>query len=171
MRPDWLYAFIRGPIQIRPWLSVRMPTFGLDDKNVNGVISYFQAVSNTLQPFRTYDVAKTDNTVGKELFEKLQCQKCHVLGAIPKDQPTSNLAPDLRMVHDRLNPDWLLPWLKNPASFLPGTRMTQFWPDYPKSPYPELGGDADAQMRAVIAHLESLRGGPSPRNGGPAATN
>ena len=45
----------------------------------------------------------------------------------------------------------MLPWLKNPASFLPGTRMTQFWPDYPKSPYPELGGDADAQMRAIIA--------------------
>ena len=171
VQPDWLYAFIRGPIQIRPWLNVRMPSFGLDDKNVNGVISYFQAVSNTLQPFRTYDVAKTDTAAGKALFDKLQCQKCHVLGAIPKDQPTSNLAPDLRMVHDRLNPDWLLPWLKNPASFLPGTRMTQFWPDFPKSPYPELGGDAEAQMRAVIAHMQSLRGGPSPRGGGSTATN
>src|SRR5436190_808874 len=171
VEPDWLYAFLRGPIQIRPWLDVRMPTFGLDDQNLNGAIHYFQAVSNTLQPFRTYEVAATDSAVGKALFEKLQCQKCHVLGEIPKDQPTANLAPDLRMVHERLNPDWLLPWLKNPASFLPGTRMTQFWPDYPKSPYPELGGDADAQMRAVIAHMESLRGGPSPRKGGSVATN
>jgi len=170
VQPDWLYAFLRGPIQIRPWLDVRMPTFGLDDQNLNGAIHYFQAVSNTLQPFRTYEVA-TDNAAGKALFDKLQCQKCHVLGEIPKDQPTSNLAPDLRMVHDRLNPDWLLPWLKNPASFLPGTRMTQFWPDYPKSPYPDLGGDADAQMRAVIAHLQSLRGGPTPRKGGSLATN
>jgi len=173
VQPDWLYAFLRGPIQIRPWLDVRMPTFGLDDQNLNGAIHYFQAVSNTLQPFRTYEVAG-DNAAGKALFDKLQCQKCHVLGAIPKDQPTSNLAPDLRMVHDRLNPDWLLPWLKNPASFLPGTRMTQFWPDFPKSPYPDLGGDAEAQMKAVIAHLESLRGGPTPRKGGAAggvATN
>ena len=31
VQPDWLYAFLRGPITIRPWLSVRMPTFGLDD--------------------------------------------------------------------------------------------------------------------------------------------
>ena len=174
VQPDWLYAFLRGPIQIRPWLDVRMPTFGLDDPNLNGVIHYFQAVSNNLQPFRTYDTV-AENPVGKALFDKLQCQKCHVLGAIPKDQPTSNLAPDLRMVHDRLNPDWLLPWLKNPASFLPGTRMTQFWPDFPKSPYPDLGGDAEAQMKAVIAHLESLRGGPTPRKGGErgatAATN
>jgi mono/diheme cytochrome c family protein len=175
VQPDWLYAFLRGPIQIRPWIDVRMPTFGLNDPNLNGVIHYFQAVSNNLEPFRTYDVAATESGVGKALFEKLQCQKCHVLGEIPKDQPTANLAPDLRMVHDRLNPDWLLPWLKNPASFLPGTRMTQFWPDYPKSPYPELGGDADAQMRAVIQHLQSLRGGPSPRKGpsanGVVATN
>jgi cytochrome c2 len=176
VQPDWLYAFLRGPIQIRPWIDVRMPTFGLDDPNLNGAIHYFQAVSNNLEPFRTYDVATTESPVGKALFEKLQCQKCHVLGEIPKDQPTANLAPDLRMVHDRLNPDWLLPWLKNPASFLPGTRMTQFWPDYPKSPYPELGGDADAQMRAIIQHLESLRGGPTPRRNGnergaAAATN
>jgi cytochrome c2 len=175
VQPDWLYAFLRGPIQIRPWLDVRMPTFGLNDPSLNGVIHYFQAVSNNLEPFRTYDVATNENPAGKALFEKLQCQKCHVLGEIPKDQPTANLAPDLRMVHDRLNPDWLLPWLKNPASFLPGTRMTQFWPDFPKSPYPELGGDAEAQMRAIIQHMESLRGGPTPRKGpslnGAVATN
>ena len=41
---------------------------------------------------------RTLAAVGKEMFELLQCQQCHVLGAIPKDQPTSNLAPDLRMV-------------------------------------------------------------------------
>ena len=33
VQPDWLYAFLRGPITIRPWLNVRMPTFGLDDQN------------------------------------------------------------------------------------------------------------------------------------------
>jgi mono/diheme cytochrome c family protein len=170
VQPDWLYAFIRGPIKIRPWVDVRMPTFGFDDAHANTAIHYFQGLSNTLEPFRTYDVVKED-PAGKALFEKLQCQKCHVLGEIPKDQPTSNLAPDLRMVHDRLNPDWLMPWLKNPASFLPGTRMTQFWPDYPKTPYPDLGGDADAQMKAVINHLESLRGGPTPRSSGEAKTN
>jgi cytochrome c2 len=170
---DWLYAFLKGPIQIRPWLDVRMPTFGLEDGQLNGVIHYFGAISNNIEPFRTYATVKED-PAGKALFEKLQCQKCHVLGAIPKDQPTANLAPDLRMVYDRLNPDWLKPWLKDPASFLPGTRMTQFWPDYPKSPYPDMGGNADAQMQAVINHLLSLRGGPSPKRStgsAPAATN
>jgi hypothetical protein len=86
-----------------------------------------------------------------------------VLGAIPKDQPTANLAPDLRMASDRLQPDWILEWLKKPSDILPGTRMPAFWPDYPKSFYPQLSGDADAQIRAIRDHLLTLKGGPTPR--------
>jgi len=166
VQPDWLYAFLRGPIQIRPWLNVRMPTFGLDDVALNGVIRYFGAVSDTIGPFQTHtmNVSAQGDAPGKALFETLQCQKCHVLGAIPKDQPVSNLAPDLRMAPERLQPDWILQWLKNPGAILPGTRMPQFWPDYPKSPYPGMGGDADAQIRAIRDHLETLKGGPSPKN-------
>jgi hypothetical protein len=60
--------------------------------------------------------------------------------------------------------------------------MTQFWPEYPKSPYtralpqfkwlPEqYDGNAEAQIRAVRDYLLTLKGGPSPRrNGGGAVT-
>jgi hypothetical protein len=41
--------------------------------------------------------------------------------------------------------------------------MPAFWPEHPKSFYPQLGGDAEAQMRAVRDHLLTLRGGPTPR--------
>ncbi len=173
VQPDWLYAFLRGPITIRPWLSVRMPTFGLDDPNLNGVIRYFGAVSNTVGPFQTHELVKvaSEEATGKELFEKLKCQQCHVLGAIPKDQPTANLAPDLRMAPERLNPDWILEWLKKPSDILPGTRMPAFWPDYPKSYYPEMNGSAEAQIRAIRDHLLTFRGGPSPKTNAVKANN
>ena len=152
-----------------------MPTFGLDDQNVNRVISYFGSISNNMVPFETHEVVRASNleATGKQLFEKLKCQQCHVLGAIPKDQPTSNLAPDLRMASERLEPDWILQWLKNPAAILPGTRMTSFWPQdvYPKSLYPELGGEADAQIRAIRDHLLTLRGGPSPKGAAAKTAN
>jgi mono/diheme cytochrome c family protein len=176
VQPDWLYAFLRGPITIRPWLAVRMPTFGLDDQNLNGVINYFGAVSNKLGSFHTppaevvRTAATTDGGAGKQLFELLKCQQCHVLGAIPKDQPTSNLAPDLRMTPERLNADWILEWLKKPSDILPGTRMPAYWPDYPKSFYPHLNGDAEAQIRAIRDHLMTFRGGPSPKTNGAAKT-
>jgi mono/diheme cytochrome c family protein len=170
VQSDWLYAFLRGPITIRPWLNVRMPTFGLDDQNLNGVIRYFGAVSNTVGPFQTHELkaSNTGDAGGKQMFELLKCQQCHVLGAIPKDQPTSNLAPDLRMAPERLNPDWILAWLKKPSDILPGTRMPAFWPDYPKSYYPQMGGDAETQILAIRDHLLTFRGGPSPKSAGGA---
>jgi mono/diheme cytochrome c family protein len=175
VQADWLYAFLRGPITIRPWLSVHMPTFGLDDQSLNGVIRYFGAVSNTIGPFQTHEVvrtvAKSDEAVGKQMFELLQCQKCHVLGTIPKDQPTSNLAPDLRMAAERLNADWILQWLKKPLDILPGTRMPAFWPDYPKTFYPHLGGNAEAQIVAIRDYVLTFRGGPSPKAGAARAAN
>jgi mono/diheme cytochrome c family protein len=166
VKPDWLYAFLRAPITIRPWLDVRMPTFGLGDDHLNSVIAYFGAVSNTMRPFVTHSVVRASDATatGAQLFEKLRCQQCHVLGAIPKDQPTSNLAPDLRMASERLQPDWILEWLRRPSDIQPGTRMPAFWPDFPKSYYPELGSDAAAQIRAVRDHLLTFRGGPNPKS-------
>ena len=115
-----------------------MPTFGLDDRQLNGAINYFGAIANTVGPFQTHELVPVSNTLGagKQLFDLLKCQQCHVLGAIPKDQPTANLAPDLRMAHDRLQPDWILEWLKRPSDIVPGTRMPAFWPDYPKTAFP-----------------------------------
>jgi mono/diheme cytochrome c family protein len=164
VQADWLYAFLRGPITIRPWLDVRMPTFHLGDPQLNDAIAYFQAIPNQIQPFRTHDVVTASNATagGRELFDLLRCQQCHVLGAIPKDQPTANLAPDLRMAVDRLNPEWIVEWLKNPARIQPGTRMPAFWPNYPKSDFPQLGNNADAQIQAIRDHLLTMRGGPSP---------
>jgi cytochrome c2 len=173
VKHDWLYAFLRGPITIRPWLNVRMPTFGLDDGNLNGFIQYFGAVSGELRPFRTHEVvpASSDLATGKELFELLKCQQCHVLGTIPRDQEVSNLAPDLRMATDRLQADWILDWLRAPATIVPGTRMPAFWPEYPKSYFQHFGGNAEAQIRAVRDHLLTLRGGPSPRTGATQSAN
>ena len=67
------------------------------------------------------------------------------------------------MAPDRLQPEWILEWLKRPSDILPGTRMPAFWPDYPKSSFPQLNGDAEAQIRAIRDHLLTFKGGPTPR--------
>ena len=165
VQPDWVYAFLQAPITIRPWLDVRMPTFGLDDGRWNTVIRYFEASGDSIGPFRTYDSKELTSMAapGHDLFTVLKCQSCHVLGAIPADQPKTNLAPDLRMAHERLQPEWILRWLQNPARIQPGTRMPAFWPDYPKSSFPQIGGSAELQIRSIRDYLMTLRGGPSPK--------
>jgi hypothetical protein len=72
------------------------------------------------------------------------------------------------MATDRLQPDWILEWLRAPLRIQPGTRMPQFWPDHPKSSFPQLNGDAAAQIQAVRDYLLTFRGGPSPRRGSAA---
>ena len=164
VQPDWLYAFLQTPIPIRPWLDVRMPTFGLDDAHWNAVIDYFGAISETIGEFHTHvELTAADvPSEGRELFELLRCQQCHVLDTIPADQPTDNLAPDLRMAHERLQPDWIVDWLRAPLEIQPGTRMPMFWTDYPASPYPQLDADGPRQLEAIRDYMLTFRGGPSP---------
>ena len=167
VKPDWLYAFFRSPITIRPWLEVRMPTFGLDDAHWNDVLDYFEAVSDAVGPFRTHATVAdaTAISTGRELFELLRCQQCHVLDTIPADQDVANLAPDLRMASERLQPDWILDWLINPLGIQPGTRMPTFWTEYPGSFYPQFDQDATAQIRSIRDYLLTFSGGPSPVRG------
>ena len=164
VKPDWLYAYLRRPIPIRPWLQVRMPSFGLDDAHWNGVLDYFAAISDVVGPFRTHELTTDAATLqtGEELFELLRCQQCHVLDTIPDSQDVGNLAPDLRMARDRLQPDWILDWLITPLDIQPGTRMPAFWTEYPESFYPQFNQDADAQIASIRDYLLTLQGGPSP---------
>ena len=135
MQPDWLYDFFRGPITIRPWLDVRMPTFGLDDAHWNDLLDYFAAVSDVTGPFSTHEVVANATALGtgEELFELLRCQLCHVLDTIPEGQDPSTLAPDLRMARERLQPDWVLEWMIRPLDIQPGTNMPTFFTEYPGS--------------------------------------
>jgi hypothetical protein len=41
--------------------------------------------------------------------------------------------------------------------------MPQFWPNYPKSDFPQLDNNAELQIRSIRDHLMTLRGGPSPK--------
>ncbi len=143
-----------------------MPTFGLEDDHWNDVLGYFAAISDTVGPFRTHETAPDVATgTGRDLFDLLRCQQCHVLDTIPDDQDVANLAPDLRMARERLQPDWILDWLIRPLDIQPGTRMPTFWTEYPGSFYPQFDQDADAQIESIRDYLLTFSGGPSPVQG------
>ena len=167
VQPDWLYAFFKAPITIRPWLDVRMPTFGLEDGHWNEVLDYFAAVSDAGGPFQTHQSTATPDSIraGEELFELLRCQQCHVLDTIPEGQDLSTLAPDLRMARERLKPAWIADWLVNPLEIQPGTRMPGFFTELPGSFYPQLDQDGAAQIEAIRDYLLTFEGGPSPVRG------
>ncbi len=128
---DWLFEYLHDPASesMRPWLSVRMPTFGFDDHQVNMLLSYFAARENR-QAFLS-EPERPDRrslTVGKGVFAMLQCAKCHPAGPVaPGAVSAAELAPSLLLAQDRLRHDWVADWIKDPLSWVSGTKMPVFF--------------------------------------------
>ncbi len=159
---DWLHGFLQHPENhIRPWLEVRMPTFEFTEEQTNAVTQYFAAQDKVPYPYEPKPVTDAAMVAaGKDLFQRWQCVKCHVVaGKLPAQDP-ANMAPDLARVPERLRADWIGHWLADPGKIMPGTRMPANFPENAsENAFPEvLGGDQRKQIEAVRAYLLTLGG-------------
>jgi len=158
VQEDWLHEFLKNPSTIRPWMSVRMPTFSLTDAEITTISAYFLGLHNQTLGLRDYSSFKPDPKtipLGKSLFEDLQCLSCHYTGVIPEGKEPADLAPNLAMARTRLKPEWVDEWIALPDSIAPGTRMPNYFPELLEpSPYSDaLGGDVRAQIRALREYI------------------
>lgn len=170
VQTDWLHGFLVDPSkQVRPWVTLRMPTFEFTPEQLNVVTRYFAAMDKVPFP---YDPKPQPDAqmiaAGRDLFGKWQCVKCHVVGGKLPNQPPENMAPDLAQVPERLRADWLRHWFRDPGKIQPGTRMPSVFPEKAEeNAYPEiLGGDQKAQIEAMTQYLMTL--GQAPPAGSPA---
>lgn len=155
VQEKWLHGFLKNPSTIRPWLKVRMPTFGLSDEEAESLVRYFTYLAKQEVSYHGPEIpASTTETLaaGEKLFTSFRCIQCHQVN--PKMAMRSSfLAPDLALSKERLKPEWAKQWLKDPQSLQQGTMMPAFWPDG-NSPLPDmLGGSAEAQITAVRDYL------------------
>ena len=157
VQSDWLFKFIRDPYPIRPWLKVRMPTFGMTADEITAINQYFMAYNGVVAPFHYVKVEDLDPESvrrGKDLFDQLQCMSCHVLSAdVLAAKGASSLAPNLALAHERLRPEWIVDWLADPQKIDPGTNMPSFF----YSEGERLYDDADEQIKALRDYLLTLK--------------
>lgn len=142
-QPHWLFAFFKDVKSLRPWLKVRMPTFGFSDEQSTTLVGMFSALDEVDFPYRFYQDIKLEGgrkEVATALFAEFKCQSCHVLGDVKmcgeKPEPgcirpdeAANKAPNLLMAKDRLRAEWIVKWMENPEALMPGTRMPSFFPE------------------------------------------
>ena len=150
----WLYHFLQKPETIRPWLKIRMPTFGFSEEQTNDSVKYFHNLAEQKISFAPAELHATDESIqtGRDLFIKLKCIQCHQPGEAVS-MTASFLAPDLTLARERLKPDWISEWLKDPQTLQSGTMMPGFFPEN-QTPFPDvLGGDALEQIRAIRDYL------------------
>ena len=111
----WLYKWVKNPKEYLP--NTRMPNFGFDSKDALAVTAYLMASSE-----KGYHVANKfkggDVQNGKELFRTVGCQACHSLNG-----QGEKFAPDLSNIGNKVNADWLVSWIDNPAHYNPRSKM------------------------------------------------
>ncbi len=158
VRPEWLFAFLKGPHPLRPWLKGRMPDFHFTDEEVLAVTEYLQTLKDPAAAARPPAPGKAFPDVvaaGARLASKdyFDCLTCHQQGDKKPEGTPDGWAPDLAFARARLKPDWILRWLQNPQRVQAGTKMPSFFPGGPPD---VLGGDEPKQMAALRDYLLSL---------------
>jgi mono/diheme cytochrome c family protein len=155
---NWLFGFLKEPIPLRPWVNVRMPTFGLSDQEANALVAFFNGLSKVEIPYAYFDERKVPREhleAARILFSKdfFNCLSCHQQGDKKPEGPPEGWAPDLTLARSRLNPNWILKWLQDPQKVQPGTKMPSFFPGGPGN---ILGGKDEKQIEALRDYMMLL---------------
>ena len=172
--PDWLLSFFNNPSIIRPNLQVKMPSFHqISDEDWDAIISYFQHIDGETISYRgehNFDKNSTEFSAGEMLHELGACNNCHFYGTTFPKQEASTWAPNLALTKERLNPDWVKEWLRDPQVIMPGTKMpAPYLPDqeilsldgaendWGKAVL-ELNGDSTAMLDGLRDYLWNIKG-------------
>lgn len=155
VQATWLYQFLGRPTSLRPWLDVRMPTFGLSIQEATALTKYFAVMGKQQVPYEYVSVGEPSPELvkaGRLLMSKeyFDCFTCHQQGEKKPEGPPENWAPDLSLARHRLRPTWIGKWLKDPQKIQPGTKMPSYYPDGPED---ILEGKEDRQIQAITEYL------------------
>jgi len=137
VQPAWLFDYLKKPSDLRPQLDIRMPDFGLEDREAESLAEYFARKNRVSFPFitiaeRTGEYRKAhlkEILKARRRFDEkeIQCVQCHLRGDILPQGNEANWGPDMALTPERLRPRWVLEWLTDPQRMRPGTKM----PTYP----------------------------------------
>jgi len=169
VQSDWAFEFLKEPFDLRPWLDVKMPTFGMSREEATSLARFLTVRDGEEYPFefieetkRRYIKKKEEQKPGylqsaKKLFESedVNCLQCHIKGdKMPEGEP-ADWAPDLTLAKERLKPEWIKRWLLDPQSIQPGTKMPKFFREGEYQEY--IPGTPEEQAEAMKDFIMNLQ--------------
>ena len=143
----WLVDYLMEPHDLRPNLVYNMPRLALTRAEARDIATYVTSLAEA--PSEPANLDGADLAAGKKLLNDKGCGSCHTMGrtdtftATPKTEERRvavMLAPDLAHARERLRPDAILAWLRDPQKMKPGTEM-------PKTAM------TDAEANNIVAYL------------------
>ncbi len=168
VQAQWLFEFLHNPTPIRPWLSIRMPTYNYKSSQTNSLVKYFNYLDGQEFPFTDMyhpNLSKEEFAAAEKMFSKevFGCTLCHIVGDQMPSGSQDTWAPNLGLAAGRLKPDWIVKWITNPPALLPGTKMPVFFDpnSFDQSGPPDiLDGDEHRQIKALRDYLLTISAQP-----------
>lgn len=133
---DWVKNWIWNPKSFNP--KSKMPVFFMQPNNsspefmkknqaeVNAMAEYLTATAKEHQPNYKYTGGSSDR--GKELIETVGCVGCHMVEGIDEkwNKVGQRRGTYLTGLGSKVDPDWLVSWLKRPNHYQEDTVMPSF---------------------------------------------
>lgn len=147
LQKDYLVSYLQNPFAVRVSVEERMPHFNMTREEAQTIADYAESVfvDDALERPFTPDAGAARR--GEQLYERLGCRSCHIIGA-----SGGYVGPDLSDTGRRLEPGWIEAWLADPRKWKPGTLQ----PDY------GLSRDQTRDLTAYLMTLERAAAGRQP---------
>jgi cbb3-type cytochrome oxidase cytochrome c subunit len=147
----WIYKWLKEPRTVLDGsgnvavdgydTNPRMPQFRFKKGEVQDLSAYLSSLKAPLVQSSQIDpsvVAASRSrsdllSYGELRFRQMFCTDCHALAVVRLGQTQligGDIGPELTKVGSKVNPDWLVSWLRNPQAYLPHSQMPRYeWSD------------------------------------------
>jgi mono/diheme cytochrome c family protein len=123
---EWIYAWLKDPQAYAA--TATMPNFKLIDDDARDM-SAFLIANSTPQPGDTATLAakvSSDPTAGASLYGESFCASCHAVQNAAGNLVGGDVGPELTRVGNKVKPEWLQAWLRNPRNYDEETAMPHY---------------------------------------------
>ena len=123
---EWIYAWLKDPQAYAG--TATMPNFKLSDDDVRDMSAFLIANSTSLQGDTATLLAKasSDPAAGASLYGESFCASCHAVQNAAGNLVGGDVGPELTRVGNKVKPEWLQAWLRNPRNYDDETAMPHY---------------------------------------------
>ena len=123
---EWIYVWLKDPQAYAT--TATMPNFKLSDDDARDISAFLIANSTSVPSDAIALSAKAlpDPTAGASLYGESFCASCHAVQNAAGNLVGGDVGPELTRVGNKVKPEWLQAWLRNPRVYNAETAMPHY---------------------------------------------
>jgi len=123
---EWIYAWLKDPQAYAT--SATMPNFKLNDEEAGDISAFLIRNSTPVagDALTLPQKAVSDSTAGASLYGESFCATCHAVQNAAGNVVGGDVGPELTRIGNKVRPEWLAAWIKNPRVYDPPTEMPHY---------------------------------------------